>query len=235
MNTIEVFYHGKLRDTVSLCGNLDAPPAFVENIKKKVFESSSEYARMSVRPMMIAELRRWLDDMFSVFTYFVPAKDTLGRSGGFVAVTAIIHGALPKERVKLYELYATVHQKLIELGILSKSQNVEADSFDKVKDELEALAKDFSEAIGKQCGPLEDISRLTLNKQEENARQFNPTDINGESFVESLADAGKAYISKEFPTLASIKAEKEAEKTKVEKEKKQRQYYAKGGKVYVKD
>ena len=223
MKTIDVFYHGKLRDTVSLCGNLDAPPAFVENIKKKVFESSSEYARMSAKPMMIVELRRWLEDMYSVFTYFVPAKDTLGRSGGFVAVTAIIHGALPKERVKLYELFATVHQKLIELGILSKSQNVEADSFDKVKDNLEALAKYFSEAISEQCGIMEDISRLTLNKQEENARQFNLFDINGEDFVVSLADAGKAYISTEFPTLASIKAKKEAEKVKAEKEKKEKE------------
>lgn len=220
MKTIDVFYHGKLRDTVSLSDNLNAPPDFVENIKKRVFESSSEYARMSAKPMMIAELRRWLDDMYSVFTYFVPAKDTLGRSGGFVAITAIIHGALSNDRVKLYELFAKVHQKLIEIGILSKSQNVESDSFDKVKDELEALAKYFSEAIIKQCGPLEDISRLTLNKQEEKARQFNPIDINGESFVDSLADAGKAYISSEFPTLASIKDEKEAEKAKAEKEKK---------------
>lgn len=223
MGIIDVFYHGKLRDTVSLEDDIKAPLDFVENIKKKVFESSSEFARISSKPMMVAELRRWQDNLYSVFTHFIPAKDTTGRLGGFVAVTTIIHGVIPSDRKKLFDLYKIVHNKLIDFNVISGNQSIKSDSFDTVKAELNSLSKYFSNAISEQCGEMHDVSYIVLNKNEENVRQFNPKDINGNVFVESLADAGRAYVSDEFLTIAEIKKKKEEQQKVKQKEQKEKE------------
>jgi hypothetical protein len=223
MGIIDVFYHGKLRDTVSLEDGIKAPIDFVENIKKKVFESSSEFARISSKPMMVAELRRWQDNLYSVFTHFIPAKDTTGRLGGFVAVTTIIHGVIPSDRKKLFDLYKIVHNKLIDFNVISGNQSIKSDSFDTVKAELNSLSKYFSNAISEQCGEMYDISSIILNKNEENIGQFNPKDINEDCFVESLADAGRAYVSSEFLTITEKKKKEEEQQKTKQKEQKEKE------------
>lgn len=192
------FYHGKLRGTYRYPSKVEANDDFLEKLKEETFAESTIYAGLSGNtPLMIASLRIWKGQAFSVFTYFISSRDAANRAGGYIAITVIIKDCLVSERKKMFSIFEEAHSKL-QIEKVLDSKKILIEYFDEKKDFFNSLMSDITNSINNHCGPFVKIPVYSIEGE---PTAFNVEDCNSESFIKALAESGFCYISQNFTSM----------------------------------
>lgn len=195
---IKGFYHGKLRDTYRFPSKVETDDDFLEKLKDETFGESTTYSMISDRKqLMIASLRKWKGQSFSVFTYFITSHDAANRPGGYVAITVIIQDYMVSDRNKLYSIFEEVLNKL-QLEQVLDSNRILIENFDEKKSFFASLMDDILSCISNVCGPFVPIPEYS---KESEPSAFNVEDCNDDAFVKALKESGVSYVSKNFISM----------------------------------
>lgn len=195
---IKGFYHGKLRDTYRFPSKVETDDDFLEKLKDETFGESTTYSMISDRKqLMIASLRKWKGQSFSVFTYFITSNDAANRRGGYVATTVIIQDYIVSDRNKLYSIFEEVLNKL-QLEQVLDSNRILIENFDEKKSFFASLMDDILSCISNVCGPFVPIPEYS---KESEPSAFNVEDCNDDAFIKALKESGVSYVSKNFISM----------------------------------
>lgn len=192
------FYHGKLRGTYRYPSKAEVNDDFLEKLKDETFADSATYSSISGnRQMMIASLRKWKNQLFSVFSYFISSKDAAGRPGGYIAITIIIRDCWVSDREKLFSVFEEAHNKL-QIEKVLDSKKILIESFEEKKSFFVSLMDDIINCIINYCGPFVQMPGYSKSGE---PTAFNVEDCNSESFIKALEESGVCYISKNFTSM----------------------------------
>ena len=192
------FYHGKLRDTYRFPSKVATNDDFQEKLKEETFGESTTYSVISDRKqLMIASLRKWKGQSFSVFTYFIASHDAANRPGGYLAITHIIQDYLITDRNKLYSIYEEALNKLRLEQVLDDNRFL-IENFDDKKSFFTSLMDDITSCILDRCGQFVPIPEFGKNGE---PSAFNTEDCNDSAFVKALSESRVSYVSKNFTSM----------------------------------
>ena len=165
--------------------------------------------------MMIVSLRKWRKVVYSLFTMYMPAVDTINRPGGYVAVTVSVSGIIPVNRFWLYRILEEALKSMAEEKVF-EGNKILIESFDTKTDFFQNLSYSVVSKVNDSSDlslPIVDFQQATNGAD---VTGYNLEDVERKDFLNDLYNNGTAYVSNIF---CSMKENNEY-KLKYEEEKK---------------